>query len=153
MAWDECDSAVGRREDCVTVTHLSAGVGRGAVSGLHISRPRIESAPGGFLMTPGISTMVLAAGALFRLVGSICLTHRAGCTGVRCLHLAGSNSRDETVQSSATRLFGRGSCAMVGLSKVILSRWVSWICTGYDRCTPISHHTLTSTCMTPVDVV
>ncbi len=28
MAWDECHGAVGRREDCVTVTHLSAGEGR-----------------------------------------------------------------------------------------------------------------------------
>jgi hypothetical protein len=96
--------------------------------------------------------MVLAAGALFPPVGIICLTHRPECIGMRCLHLVGSNSRDETVQSSQTRLFGPGSCVRVGLAKQLPMSWVSLICTGYDRCTAICHHTLTSICMTPVDV-
>ena len=154
MAWDECHGAVGRREDCVTVTHLSAGVGiassigRGAVSGSHISRPRMDCALGGFLMTRD-EHHGLGGRSLFWPGGNHLPDSRAGpgCIGVRCLHLAGSNSRDETVQSSHT------GCVRVGLAKQFPMNWASLICTGYDRCTPICHHTLTSTCMTPVDVV
>jgi len=41
MAWDECHGAVSRREDCVTVTHLSAGLAS------HPSAIRVGTVPTG----------------------------------------------------------------------------------------------------------